>query len=215
MRQDYTDVTVVLDRSGSMESIRSEMEGGFASFVRKQQALPGHCLLTMVQFDGEAIEVCYTGRPLADVGHLGLEPRGMTPLLDATAFSIRATGQRLAGLAESERPGQVLVLIITDGQENDSVETTVDALRQMIEHQRERYQWEFIYLGANVDALMEGGQIGIPATHNVNFDADEAGVMASWQLLDKKLASLRSGNRQDLAFMPEERQRMKRDKGNR
>jgi len=213
MKPDYTDVTVVLDRSGSMESIREDMEGGFASFVEKQQALPGSCLMTMVQFDGGATEVRYAGRPIAEVGPLGLEPRGMTPLLDATAFSIRTTGKRLAALAESERPGQVLVLIITDGQENASTEITPEALRQMIEHQRDTYKWEFIYLGANVDAFAEGGRIGIPATHNVNFDADVEGVDASWSILAQKVGRLREGDRQGLAFMPDERKRMKKEKG--
>ena len=213
MKRDYTDVTVVLDRSGSMESIREDMEGGFASFVAKQKALPGRCLVTMVQFDNEATEVRYAGLPIADVGPLGLEPRGMTPLLDATAFSIRTTGERLAALAESERPGQVLVLIVTDGQENASTETTIEALRQRIEHQRAAYQWEFVYLGANVDAFAEGGQMGIPATHNVNFDADAAGVSASWMVLDKKIAHLRRGNRQALEFTTDERKQMKRDEG--
>lgn len=211
MRQDYTDVTVVLDRSGSMESIRSEMEGGFASFVKQQQAHPGRCLVTMVQFDGEATEVRYAGVPITQVGPLNLVPRGMTPLLDATALSVRTTGDRLAALPEKERPGQVLVLIITDGQENASRHTTAEQLRAMIEHQRSHYQWEFIYLGANVDAFAEGAQMGIPATHNVNFDADADGVQASWSVVDEKLRRYRGGDRKALEFMPEERKRMKRD----
>lgn len=211
MRQDYTDVTVVLDRSGSMARIRADMEGGFASFVTQQQAHPGRCLVTMVQFDGQATEVRYAGVPIAQVGPLDLQPRGSTPLLDATAFSVRTTGDRLAALPEHERPAQVLVLIITDGRENASRHTTAAQLRAMIEHQRTTYQWEFIYLGANVDAFAEGGRMGIPATHNVNFDADAEGVQASWSVVDEKLRRYRGGDRKALEFVAEERKRMKRD----
>lgn len=212
MQPDYTDVTVVLDRSGSMSSIRDDMEGGFSAFVARQQALPGRCLVTMVQFDSRETEVRYAARPIGEVGPLGLEPRGGTPLLDATAFAIRTTGERLAAMPEAERPGQVLVLIITDGQENASRETTAKALRQMIEHQQRCYQWEFIYLGANVDAFAEGGKMGIPAGRNVNFDADVEGVQASWSVVDQKLAHLRRGDRHHLDFSPAERKRMKKEK---
>ena len=104
------------------------------------------------------------------------------------------------------------MLIVTDGQENASRETTADALRQMIEHQVHGYQWEFIYLGANVDAFAEGGKMGIQAARNVNFDADVEGVQASWSVLDQKLGHLRRGDRQHLDFSPAERKRMKKEK---
>ena len=155
MKQGYTDVTVVLDRSGSMSSIRDDMNGGFAAFVAAQRDVPGTCLVSMVQFDGTATEVRYVGTPIAEVGPLDLQPRGNTPLLDAVAFSIRLTGERLAALPEDARPANVLLLIITDGQENASKHTTAAELKAMIEHQRSVYKWDFTYLGANVDSFAE------------------------------------------------------------
>ena len=210
MRKDYTDVTVVLDRSGSMESIRKDMEGGFAAFVAKQQGLLGTCLVTMVQFDSTATEIRYTGVPIAKVGPLELVPRGSTPLLDATAFAIRSTGERLAALPEAERPGNVLVLIVTDGHENASRETSAAALRKMIEHQRSDYHWDFVYLGANVDAFAEARQMGIPRTHSVDYDANTEGVDASWVVLGGKFGVYHGGDKKALEFTPYERDRMKR-----
>ena len=212
MEQGYTDVTVLLDRSGSMASVRQDMEGGFASFVASQKHVPGKCLISMVQFDGTATEVRYTARPIADAGPLDLTPRGNTPLLDAAAFTIRLTGERLAANSEANRPENVVVLIITDGQENASRHTSAAALRAMIEHQQSAYQWQFIYLGANVNAFAEARQMGIPTSLAANYEADSAGIAATYDVIGAKFSRLRGGEHDALAFTPEERKRMKRDK---
>ena len=212
MKQDYTDVTVVLDRSGSMASIKQDMEGGFAGFVEKQRTLPGQCLVSMVHFDGTATEVMYVAKPISEVGALGLEPRGNTPLLDATAFAINITGERLAALAEADRPANVLMLIVTDGQENASRHTTAAALKAMIEHQTSAYQWDFIYLGANVDAFAEGARMGIPAERAAAYEADGDGVRETWNVLSPKFAMYRGGKKDALDYVAEERKRMKKEK---
>lgn len=212
MKQGYTDVTVVLDRSGSMSSIKDDMEGGFASFIEKQKHVPGTCLVSMVHFDGEATEVRYVATPITKVGPLALHPRGNTPLLDATAFTIRLTGERLAAMQPDARPENVMILIITDGQENASHNTTPAALKAMIEHQREVYQWDFVYLGANVNAFAEAQKMGIPVATAAEYDADSEGVKSSFDIMSPKFAAYRGGDREALAYTPSERGRMKRDK---
>ena len=212
MKNGYTDVTVVLDRSGSMSSIKADMEGGFASFVEKQTHVPGACLVSMVHFDGAATEVRYTGKAITDVGPLDLQPRGDTPLLDAAAFSIRLTGERLAAMLPDARPENVLVLIITDGHENASKHTSAESLKSMIEHQQSVYKWDFIYLGANVDAFATARQMGIPAPMAAEYSADRDGVAQSFDILGAKFLAYRAGNKEALAYTPGERGRMKRDK---
>src|SRR5262249_19977698 len=160
MRQDLTDLTVVLDRSGSMHTCRSDAEGGLNSFIAKQKELPGECTFTLVQFD-TAYEFVHKAIPIRTVPHCILEPRGNTALLDAVGRAIVETGERLRALPEHERPGLVVFVILTDGQENSSSEYTKARVREMIEHQQNAYKWQFIYLGANQDAFAEAGGIGI------------------------------------------------------
>jgi hypothetical protein len=169
MTSPRTDITIVLDRSGSMASVRSDVEGGFTRFLEDQRALPGECTLSLTQFDSEAIEDVYTARPIREAPVMELHPRGMTPLLDAVGRTLTRTRERLAALPERDRPERVLFLIITDGQENASREFSKAQVRELIERQRQVYQWDFIYLGANVDAFAEAGGLGIGAAQAAAF----------------------------------------------
>jgi Mg-chelatase subunit ChlD len=128
------DITVVLDRSGSMASIASDVVGGFNHFVTDQQVQPGECRLTLVQFDHEC-EVVYAGRPIAEAPSLTaetFEPRGTTALLDAIGRTIDATGERLRALPEPDRPDRVLLVVITDGLENASIDYNRSRVFDMI-----------------------------------------------------------------------------------
>jgi len=170
------DITVILDRSGSMESIATDVVGGFNHFVTEQRAQPGDCRLTLVQFDNE-YEVVYAGRPIAEATHLTadtFQPRGTTALLDAIGRTIDATGDRLRTLPEAERADRVLVVIITDGLENASTDYTRARVFEMISTQRDVYRWSFLFMAANQDAIQEGGHIGIAPTAAMNFVADGA-----------------------------------------
>src|SRR5262249_11881777 len=160
MRQDLTDLTVVLDRSGSMHTCRSDAEGGLNSFIAKQKELPGECTFTLVQFD-TVYEFVHKAIPLGTVPHCTLEPRSNTALLEAVGRAIVETGERLRAMPESERAALVVCVILTDGQENSSQEYTKARVREMIEHQQNVYKWQFIYLGANQDAFAEARGIGI------------------------------------------------------
>lgn len=162
MRSDLTDVVVIVDRSGSMCSCRDDAEGGLNTFVEEQKKHPGDCNLTLVQFDTEC-EFVHRGVPIKDVPKFTLVTRGLTALLDAVGKAIAETGERLSKLDESQRPGLVVVVIITDGQENASKEYRRDQIKQMIEHQTTVYNWQFTFLGANQDAFEEASSIGIDA----------------------------------------------------
>ncbi len=160
MNNNATDITVVIDRSGSMDSCRADAEGGFNAFVAAQAALPGKALLTLVQFDTE-YEFVHRGVPIKDVPPYSLVPRGGTALYDAVGRAILETGARLAAMPEAQRPGLVLFAIITDGEENSSREISGARLKEMIEHQTAQYAWQFSYLGANQDAIMAAAKMGI------------------------------------------------------
>ena len=188
-----TDITVLLDRSGSMASVQSDVEGGFARFLEDQRKLPGDCGLSLTQFDSEGIDEVYVARPVAEAPPLRLKPRGMTPLLDAVGRTIGRAGTRLASMPEHRRPGRVLFVIITDGRENASREFSKDRIRELIERQRQVYQWEFIYLGANVDAFAEAGGLGIDAAYAAGFTASPAGVHQAFMVMSRRCRDFRSG----------------------
>lgn len=187
----YTDVTVLLDRSGSMQSIKTDTEGGFNAFVEDQKRLPGECRLTLVQFDNE-YEFVYRGVPVADVAPLNLMPRGGTALLDAIGRSISETGERLAKLPEHQRPQNVVFVIITDGQENASREYGRERVFAMVKHQSSKYNWQFIYLGANQDAIAVGGSFGVNANACANYGTSKEAVAGTYSVASGKLGALRS-----------------------
>lgn len=174
MRADLTDIVVVLDRSGSMRSCQEDAEGGLNTFIDEQRKQAGETLFTLVQFDTE-YEFVHRGVPIQHVGQCRLVPRGMTALLDAVGRAIVETGERLAAMPEAARPGLVVFVILTDGQENSSKEYSRAQIKDLIEHQQNVYKWQFTFLGANQDAFAEAGGLGIRA----------AGV-ANWKLANAK-----------------------------
>jgi hypothetical protein len=209
MRKDLTDITMVIDRSGSMESIRSDAEGGINTFVQAQRAEAGETLLTLVQFDTE-YEFVHKGKPIGQVPRFKLEPRGSTALLDAVGRAIRETGTRLAAMEESQRPGLVVFVIVTDGQENSSREFTRSKIREMIVHQQSVYHWQFTFLAADQDAFAEGGSLGIAAAGIAAFERGR--VQDAWAATGAKMARMRKaasvGETVDNNFTEEERGRM-------
>ena len=198
-----TDITVVLDRSGSMESIAKDVVTGLNEFVRKQQGVEGEAWFTLVQFDDE-YEVVHFRAPIADVPTLTRRtyvPRGSTALLDAIGRTIVDISTRLEGTPPADRPDQIVFAVATDGQENASHEFTRRQIFKMI---REREKpgmadsgatasptWEFVFLAANQDAIAEGGQMGFAAAKSVDFDADAGGVQAAMSLMHDKVAHKR------------------------
>jgi hypothetical protein len=172
-RSDLTHLYFLLDRSGSMQSIKSDIEGGFAAFIAEQRKGDGECLASLSQFD-DVYEVVYADRPVADVPPLDLRPRNMTALHDAMGRLITDAGARLAALQEDQRPGTVIVAVMTDGLENASTEWHAPAVKALVELQTSKYQWEFLYMGADQDAVEVGTGLGIPAASSVTFSRGKA-----------------------------------------
>ncbi len=185
-----TEIIFVVDRSGSMESIAADVCGGFATFIAKQKETPGNCKVTLIQFDDD-YDVVYSARPLNDVTSLVLEPRSSTALHDAIGRTINDVGSRLKQLPESERPAQVLFVIITDGLENASREYNRQRVFDMITHQRDKYNWEFIFLGARQDAIAIGQGLGVKGTNSVTYDANADGSKALFRGLSANVSSYR------------------------
>jgi uncharacterized protein YegL len=182
MKKDYCDINLVLDRSGSMKSIRDDTIGGVNVFLDQQKLLPGEATFSLFQFDN-IYEVVVDNKLIKDVQPLTREtfvPRGCTALLDAIGKTINNVGNKLSALADDQRPEKVLVAIVTDGEENSSVEFTRSKVFDMINHQKDVYKWEFIYLGANQDAIAAGSSFGINAGSCLNYEATSAGVTKSF-----------------------------------
>lgn len=196
----YTDITVLLDRSGSMETIRTAMEEAFNAFVEAHRAVES-TRLTLVQFDTtNNHEVVYEDTPIRSVEKLHLVPRGGTPLVDAFVKLIDSTGARLRSKRESERPDQVLFVVITDGDENSSQKYKRTDVSSRVANQTNNYNWQFIYLGANQDAIKEASSYGIPWQQAINFAANAAGTTGSASALAANTLSyaINSGNERGL-----------------
>ncbi len=186
-----TEIIFVVDRSASMAAIAGEMRVGFDVFIAKQKETPGDCKVTVTRFD-DRYDVVYTALPLNEVKSLELEPRGSTALFDAIGRTIAETGTRLGKLNEDERPSQVLFVIITDGAENCSREFNRQRVFDMITHQRDKYNWEFIFLGANQDSIATAQDIGISVTNAVTFDASTGGTKGLMRGLSANVAQYRT-----------------------
>ena len=183
-----THLTIVLDRSGSMDSVRDDAIGGFNAFLEQQRKLPGAASLTLVQFDHE-YEVVHAGRDVDDVPPLTRDtflPRGNTALYDAVGRAIAETDERVGG----EKEPHVVVGILTDGHENASKELDYKKLQKLIK-KKTAAGWEFLFLAANMDAVQAAEHIGISAASAVSFDADAAGTRAAFGAMSERIAESR------------------------
>lgn len=192
MRSDLSDVTVVLDRSGSMMTCKEDAEGGVNAFIEEQKKAEGECLFTLVQFD-DRYEFVHKGVPIGDIQKYELHPRGSTALLDAIGRAITETGERLSAMDEADRPGLVVFVIVTDGGENASNEFTRAAIKEMIERQQNEYSWKFTFLGANQDAFGEAASLGITRGATANYSVASSGAAfkaASMNTMRMRSASL-------------------------
>ena len=209
MRSDLTDITLVIDRSGSMQARREDAEGGVNAFIEKQAEEPGEAVLTLLQFDTE-YELVHSGVPVQDVPAYQLVPRGATALLDAVGRAINETEMRLSGMKKKHRHGLVVFVINTDGLENSSKEFTKAQIKEMIEHQQKQYKWHFTFLGANQDAFAEAGAMGMRAGGVANFAMDKVG--AAYEMTSRKVSRMRGQKRagQEVLdeFTDEERKKM-------
>lgn len=192
MRNDLTDITIILDRSGSMEKVRTDAEGGLNKFIKEQaEGQSGDALLTLVQFD-DKYEMVVDHKPVKEAALIQypLVPRGWTNLYGALGRTIETKGERFKAMPEDQRPGVVIIAIITDGHHNTADEKfSQEMVRKMIQHQEEVYKWTFLYLGANVDAFEEGAAIGITRGRAAGYAEEKtAGGLG---LVSRKVATMR------------------------
>jgi len=176
MNQNLTEIVFILDRSGSMAGLENDTIGGFNGFV-KNQTKNGQTSLTTVLFD-DKYEILHNGIDAANAILTNKEyfTRGSTALLDAIGKTINDVGGRLNKTPEASRPCKVIFVITTDGLENASREFSYNEIKNMITHQSEKYTWEFIFMGANIDVVQEGNKLGIDAGRSIVFAATGAGI---------------------------------------
>ena len=213
MKQDSTDIILILDRSASMASIAEGAREGFNGFLAEQKALPGRCQLTLVQFATKRDPDVY--KDIQEVEALTEEtynPTGMsTALYDSVCTTINDVGARLRAMAEDDRPAKILVVILTDGLNNDSREFTLEQMREMVEHQEEHYQWGFLFLGANMDAIEEAGKLGIQAHSALPYAPTSKGIMCAMGSVSRSATQYRCAATQEardeaLTFKDDERE---------
>ena len=213
MRDTLTDITLLLDRTGSMQVVRGETITAVNTFIEEQKKVPGEANFTLVQFDSQdPFEVIQRAVPIREARPLTAEtyvPRAWTPLLDAIGRTINDAGARLGAIAEADRPGKVVLAIITDGLENASREFSRAKILEMITHQREAYKWQIVFLGANQDAIQEGASFGIPKDAALTYGATPAGVQAAYASLNQNMASYRVGASVNMAWSEEDRKKQK------
>ncbi len=193
-------ITLILDRSGSMGSIKNDVIGAVNQFIEAQKAVPGECSFTLVQFDTQQpFEVVHDG-PLYSANTLTnatYEPRGGTPLLDAMGKGINSLGEKLAAMSDADRPGKIIFVVQTDGEENSSHEFTKAKIAEMIKHQTEAYKWQFVFLGANQDAIKTGASLGFAAGSSLQTAHTGAGMRAAMGASSANVAQYRASAKMD------------------
>ena len=199
-----TMLVLVVDRSGSMQSIRSDMEGGIKALLEEQGRGPGQCLVTLAQFDTE-YELVFQGVPAAQVGAYQLVPRGSTALLDAIGRTIGVVRGSLDRVGPSNQPDQVVFAVVTDGLENASKEWSRDKVMAAVK-QCSASGWHFTFLGANQDAIKESGLLGVQAGSALTYAPAPGAVAAAMSSLSTSVGRLRRGTATSVSYTEEERQ---------
>lgn len=195
---DLTELAVVLDRSGSMASIKDDMEGGLWSTIVEQNGLPGRCRVSLYQFDSEW-ETCYEAKLSGEItqSDCRLVPRGGTALNDAVVKSLAAMEDRILKEPEDERPGTVIVVVITDGQENGSTENTSKDVRDAIGRATDKFNWEFLFLAADDKGFADGAAM-MAGTKGKRLMYDKGNSQGMHQAYSAAVTSARSGGKFDI-----------------
>jgi len=204
MRNNFTRIAIVLDRSGPMESCKESTVSGFNEFIRTQQELPGEAMVRLVQFDDRYETVFDMNLKLCpELTQNTFVPRGSTALLDAQGRTIVELGKELAALPENERPSKVVVVTLTDGLENASKEYNLERIGELIREQRDKYNWDFVFLGANQDAIQTAAAMNIPLPSAMSYSTSKAGIAATMAAVSHYVGSARKGKA--AAFSEEDR----------
>ena len=194
MNTNLTELVFILDRSGSMGGLESDTIGGFNSMLAKQQAEPGECRITTVLFDNqfETLHDRIDIKAVSPITDREYYVRGNTALLDAVGMTINKIGGVQKNTAEDFRAGKVLFVITTDGMENASREFNYEMIKTMIERQKSKYGWEFIFLGANIDAVEVANRFGVAPNRAQNFHNDSEGIALNYAVMSETVAAYRA-----------------------
>jgi len=217
MKNDLTELVFILDKSGSMSGLEADTIGGFNGMLAKQQKLEGQCRITTVLFDHnyeilhDRIDI-QAVRPLTEKEY---QAGGMTALYDAVGRTISKIARVQKNTAEDYRAAKVMFVIITDGEENSSKEYSAKKVREMIERQKSEYGWEFIFLGANIDAEKTAGEIGISPDKAVEYISDSEGTKLNFKIMACATAAFREEGKIETSCLEEIRRDVKRRRGQR
>ena len=193
MKKNLTEIVFVLDRSGSMSGLEDDTIGGFNAMIEKQRKEAGEALVSTVLFDNVS-EVIHDRVDIQRIKPLTRKEyyvRGCTALLDAVGGAIHHIGNVHKYAREEDRPEKTLFVITTDGMENASRKYSYDRLKAMIERQKEKYGWEFLFLGANIDSAREAARFGIGADHAANYHADSKGTNVIYETVSEAISQVR------------------------
>jgi uncharacterized protein YegL len=193
MKKDLVELVFILDRSGSMSGLESDTIGGFNSMLEKQKQTPGDALVSTVLFD-DRFEVLHNRKNISEIKPITKKEyfvRGSTALLDAIGRSIVKIVSIYRKLKEEVKPERTVFVITTDGMENASKEFSAFQIKNMIEFQKEKFNWEFIFLGANIDAVRTARDFGICAERVANYHSDEKGTQLNYEVISETISNLR------------------------
>ena len=194
MKKNLTEIVFILDRSGSMAGLEDDTIGGFNAMIQKQKAEEGEAYVSTILFDNytEVIHDRVDIQKIQPMTHKDYYVRGCTALLDAVGKSIRHIGNVHKYAREEDRPEKTIFVITTDGMENASREYSYERVRKMIEHQQEKYGWEFLFLGANIDAAKEAARFGITEDRAANYHADSVGTAVIYEAVSEAVCNVRA-----------------------
>lgn len=194
MKKGLTELVFILDKSGSMSGLETDTIGGYNSMLEKQKVVEGECRITTVLFDNkyELLHDRIDIRAVSPITEKEYQVGGSTALLDAIGRTIHKIGNAQKHTANDYRAEKVLFVIITDGEENSSREYSAEKIKALIEQQKKNYGWEFIFLGANIDAVETAGRFGISADRAQNYHADREGVELNFRVMSEAVATFRA-----------------------
>ena len=194
MNENLTEIVFILDRSGSMGGLESDTIGGFNSMLSKQKKEDGEAIVSTVLFSDDS-KVLHDRKEIGSIRPLTEDDYyvgGCTALLDALGEAIHHIGNVHKYAREEDRPAKTLFIITTDGLENASHRYSYKEIKKMIERQKEKYHWEFLFLGANIDAIEVADRMGIARSHAVNYNCDEEGTALNYNVLSKAVSRVRA-----------------------
>ena len=213
---DYTHLAVILDRTGSMESIRDDTIGGFNAFLNEQKQQPGKATLTLVQFDSQdPYEILHQGKTIQEVPELTREtyvPRATTPLLDAIGRGINDLEKSVGEMKEGDRPSKVVFVVITDGQENASREFRRDQILKMINEKEKQSGWQFVFLSGDLEAINDAMDQGFQPAASMAFDKTGVGARNAWASVSQNISNYRASRSKGVSFSEEDRKKQRSER---